>query len=290
MEEILSKANITQKFGVSHPLGKPYSESLQNTSLFVEEEIKLLMKNFIMSDSTVALVFCGSQYKEGDKRLDEQVILIREEIKKKQTNGYLNGWSVYVTGFAPRIYDAKIDIKHDFNLIFAFASITITFLLFFFLKNFLMSIRVLITIFISLGISLGIFGVISWLFMGGSIYWLVPLMSYAVLTALGLDFDVLFLGIFMNIYRKEKKLNTSIIKAVEQTMNNISVAGIIMAITYLSLLFTSSIHMQQLGLGLGIGILIDVFISRLFIVPPAVVVTFKSKKTKNSSGGNEIEE
>ncbi|MHA1223367.1 MAG: MMPL family transporter [Candidatus Heimdallarchaeaceae archaeon] len=289
VEEILSKANITQKFGVSHPLGKPYIESLHNASLFVEEEIKLLMKNFIMSDRTVALVFCGSQYKEGDKRLDEQVILIREEIKKKQADGYLNDWSVFVTGFAPRIYDAKIDIKHDFNLIFAFASITITLLLFFFLKNFLMSIRVLITIFVSLGISLGIFGVISWLFMGGSIYWLVPLMSYAVLTALGLDFDVLFLGIFINIYKKEKKLNTSIIKAVEQTMNNISVAGIIMAITYLSLLFTSSIHMQQLGLGLGIGILIDVFISRLFIVPPAVVVTFKPKKTKNNSGGDENE-
>ena len=51
-----------------------------------------------------------------------------------------------------------------------------------------------------------------------------------------------------------------------------------MAVTYFSLVFTPSIHMQQLGLGLSIGILIDVFISRLFVVPPAVVVSFREGK------------
>ena len=54
-----------------------------------------------------------------------------------------------------------------------------------------------------------------------------------------------------------------------------------MAVTYFSLVFTSSIHMQQLGLGLGIGILIDVFISRLFIVPPAIAVSFREEKKKS---------
>ncbi len=110
-------------------------------------------------------------------------------------------------------------------------------------------------------------------------------MLYAVLTALGLDFDVLFLGIFINIQEQIADKKEAIVKSVEQTMNNISVAGVIMAATYLSLIFTSSIQLQQLGLGLGIGILVDVFVSRLFIVPPAVTVVFKPKNVEKEKDG-----
>ena len=113
-------------------------------------------------------------------------------------------------------------------------------------------------------------------------------MLYAVLTALGLDFDVLFLGIFDNIYQKKKNSRVAIVDAVSQTMSNISVAGLIMAVTYLSLVFTSSIHMQQLGIGLGIGILVDVFVSRLFIVPPAIVVSFREEKKKEKAAKKKV--
>jgi len=241
------------------------------------------MKNFVFSDETYAIVYCGSQYMEGDKRLDEQIKTIRKTISEIIEQRELTEWQTYATGFAPVLYDSKTGISFDFNLIFLFVSVTITLLLFLFLRNFFMSVRVLITILLSLGISLGLFSLFALIFLGGSIYWIVPLLAYAVLTALGLDFDVLFLGIFQDIYKDVKDSKEAIVEAVDQTMNNISVAGIIMAATYFSLLFTSSIHMQQLGLGLGIGILIDVFVSRLFIVPPAIVLTFKGEKTKKKS-------
>ncbi len=283
------EANVTHIIGLSHPFGRPYNESIENISLFLLEETYILMRNYILPESTLCLVVCGSQYIEGDKNLENQIDSIRNTLKNELDERELTEWNTYVTGFAPIVYDAKLDIKSDFNLIFLFASVAIIVLLLIFLRNVFMSFRVLITIYASLGLSLGIFGLISLIFFGGSIYWVVPLMLYAVLTALGMDFDVLFLGIFLNIKDQFDSAEEALVQSVEQTMHNISVAGIIMAATYLSLIFTSSIHMQQLGLGLGIGILIDVFVSRLFIVPPAVIVTIKSKKETSEIKG-EIDE
>ena len=279
-EAIRNETNLTVLAGLSHPLGKPYDETLQNNSLFVTEEIQILMKNYVFSDEKYSVVYCGSLFAEGDKKLDEQIKTIRSVIADVIEQRNITNWQVYTTGIAPALYDLKTGVARDFSLIFVFVSVTIKLLLIVFLRKFFMSIRVLVTILLSLGISLGLFSLISLLFLGGSIYWIVPLLAYAVLTALGLDFDVLFLGIFRDIYNDVKDPEKAIIEAVDQTMNNISVAGIIMAATYFSLLFTSSIHMQQLGLGLGIGILIDVFVSRLFIVPPAIVMTFKGDKQK----------
>ncbi len=283
VENATIQANVTRIIGLSHPLGQPYTESLQNTSLFLKEEIYILMKNFVMAEETVAIVVLGSQFKEGDELLDEQIVTIRKSIEEQKEIKNLNQWNIYVTGFAPRLYDTKIEIVNIFNLIFALTSLAIVVLLFIFLRKFFMSIRVLVTILISLGLSLGLFAIFSLIFFGGFIYWIVPLMLFGVLTALGLDFDVLFLGIFIHINKEKKDPKSSIVDSVEQTMKNISIAGLIMAATYLSLLFTTSVQMQQLGLGLGIGILIDVFISRIFIVPPAVIITFRENKRKKNS-------
>jgi len=288
------QADVTTVIGLSHPLGESYIESFQNTSFFLKEEIYMLMKNFVMAEETIAIVVFGSQYKEGEELLDDQIVTIRESIEERKEIMNLDQWNAYVTGFAPRLYDTKVEIANIFKLIFALTSLAIVVLLFIFLRKFFMSLRVLVTILISLGLSLGIFAIFSLIFFNGLIYWIVPLMLFGVLTALGLDFDVLFLGVFIHIKKEGKDSKSSIVESVEQTMNNISIAGLIMAATYLSLLFTSSIQMQQLGLGLGIGILIDVFVSRIFIVPPAVIITFREnrikKKTKSTSEGESNEE
>ena len=286
-EEVKEAANISFVIGLSHPLVYTYQESISNSSLFVQEEIYTLMKKFVLPDATLGVVYLGSQYKEGDDRLNNQIASIRENLQTQLEERNLSMWEVYTTGVASRIYDTIEGIRGDFNKILIFTSLSITALLIIFLRKVLMSFRVLITILISLGLSLGVFAIFNLIFFNGSVYWIVPLMLYAVLTALGLDFDVLFLGVFVDISKRTNNKEEAIVDAVDQTMSNISVAGIIMAATFLSLMFTSSVHMQQLGLGLGIGILIDVFVSRIFIVPPAIVLTFKQPKNKKEEDNEE---
>ncbi len=281
VETVLAEIDFSRVIGISHPIGEPYTTSNENSSYFLNEEIQILMKNFVLPDVTYGTLILGSNFEEGDRRLDIQIERTREiVIEQKQEKG-IEDWDIYLTGFAPILYDSKVGIADDFLLIIVIASITILVLLFIFMKSIFMALRVLVTILISLGISLGFLGGVSYFFLGGTIYWIVPLLLYTVLIALGLDFDVLFLGIFNDLNKKDKNVNKNIVDAVDQTMSNISVAGVVMAATYLTLVFTSSIHMQQIGLGLGIGILVDVFVSRLFIVPPAIVVTIKTKIFSN---------
>lgn len=277
-EKILEEIDLYRIAGVSHPLGIPYLESLNESSPFLNEEIQILMRNFILPNDSIAVINCGSHYLEGDKNLENQIEQIRTILNAQLLEYDLTGWKTYVTGFSPLMYDSIQGIKQDFGLIFTFVIITITLLLFAFMRNILVSSRVLITILISLGINLGLFSLISFLFLGGSTYWIVPLILFAVLTALGLDFDVLFLGIFMRLYKKTEDIEQSILDAIKQTMKNISIAGVVMAATYMGLMFTSSIHMKQIGLGLGVGILVDVFIIRLFVVPPAIILSVKRMK------------
>ncbi len=290
VETVLAEINFSRVIGLSHPIGEPYTTSNENSSYFLTEEIQILMKNFVLPDVTYGTLILGSNFEEGDRRLDIQIVRAREIIIEQMQEKGIEDWDIYLTGFAPILYDSKVGITDDFLLIIVIASLTILVLLFIFMKNILMALRVLVTILISLGISLGFLGGVGYFFLGGSIYWIVPLLLYTVLIALGLDFDVLFLGIFNDLNKKDKNVSKNIVDAVDQTMSNISVAGIVMAATYFTLVFTSSIHMQQIGLGLGIGILVDVFVSRLFIVPPAIVITVKTKifskmkKKKTESG------
>ncbi|MHA1303117.1 MAG: MMPL family transporter, partial [Candidatus Heimdallarchaeaceae archaeon] len=289
INNIRTKTEVPYVYGISHPLGNPYEQSLSNSSYFVSQEIQMLMRNFILPDSTLSLVILGSQYKEGDKRLDEQIDLIRSIIKEEKKNLYIEDWKIYVTGFPVGLSDGKRTIQTDFALIFVFIMVTMSFILWFFLRDIFMSFRILLTILISIGISLGIFSLISYIFLNGMVYYFVPIFLFSILTALGLDFDILFLGIYLRLYKKTGDIENSIISGVSQTMTNISIAGIIMAVTYFSLIFTASSQMIQLGVGLGLGILVDVFISRIFIVPTAVILTTKlgekagrRKKSKES--------
>ncbi|MHA1352345.1 MAG: MMPL family transporter [Candidatus Heimdallarchaeaceae archaeon] len=273
--ELMKNTNFTYIYGVSHPLGKPFSESLENTSYFLYQEILLLTTKFILPDSRYALVTCGSPFKEEDIKLDQQVSIIRDTIKELIDTPQFEDWEILVTGFPVTLVDGKRIIQEDFLLISLMILVSSFILLVFFMKDVFMAFRILLTIVISLGLNLGLFAIFSHIFFGGSILFMVPLFLFSVLISLGLDFDILFLGIFNRLLKKTGELESSIFNSVKQTMSNISIAGIIMMATYFSLIFTNSIQMIQIGLGLSIGIFIDVFISRLFIVPSAVILTSK---------------
>ncbi|UJG44604.1 MAG: MMPL family transporter [Candidatus Heimdallarchaeum endolithica] len=273
--KITKNTNFTYIYGVSHPLGKPFSESIENTSYFLYQEILLLTTKFILPDSQYALVTCGSPFKEEDIRLDQQVTIIRDTIKELNKDPQFEDWEILVTGFPVTLVDGKRIIQEDFLIISLMILVSSFILLVFFMKDVFMAFRILLTIVISLGLNLGIFAIFAHIFFGGSILFMVPLFLFSVLISLGLDFDILFLGIFNRLFKETGELESSIFNSVKQTMSNISIAGIIMMATYFSLIFTNSIQMIQIGLGLSIGIFIDVFVSRLFIVPSAVILTSK---------------
>eukprot|EP00056_Hartaetosiga_gracilis_P006000 m.91952 g.91952 ORF g.91952 m.91952 type:complete len:341 (+) comp12343_c0_seq3:1532-2554(+) len=97
--------------------------------------------------------------------------------------------------------------------------------------------------------------------------WISPVMAFSVLVGLGLDYDVFLLSRVVE-YRKDGFSDRdSILLGLARTGKIITAAGMIMAIAFVGLLFSSESVLNQLSFFLVLAVLVDTFIIRSMIVP-----------------------
>jgi len=101
----------------------------------------------------------------------------------------------------------------------------------------------------------------------GAFYWDIPVFAFIVLLGLALDYDVFIISRIIE-YRVEGYTNeAAIVLGLYDTAPVITAAGLIMAITFCSLLIMDSGAVQQTGWLLVTSVLLDTFVVRSFIVP-----------------------
>jgi RND superfamily putative drug exporter len=101
--------------------------------------------------------------------------------------------------------------------------------------------------------------------------WKVPLFLFTILIAVGEDYNIFL----MSRIEEEQKVHGAvkgIVVALERTGSIISSCGIIMAGTFSSLLAGSLVGMDQLGLALALGVLLDTFVVRPIMVPAFLIL------------------
>lgn len=132
----------------------------------------------------------------------------------------------------------------------------------------------MISVFFSYLAALGMTFVIFWAmdpsgFAG--LDWKVPMFLFTILIAVGVDYNI-----FLMTRIKEEQLIHGDVQgipiALERTGSIISSCGIIMAGTFSSLLAGSLVGMDQLGLALALGVLLDTFVVRPVLVPAFLVL------------------
>jgi len=101
--------------------------------------------------------------------------------------------------------------------------------------------------------------------------WKVPLFLFTILIAVGEDYNI-FLMSRIEEEQKRHGLIKGIVVALERTGSIISSCGIIMAGTFSSLLAGSLVGMDQLGLALALGVLLDTFVVRPIMVPAFLIL------------------
>lgn len=102
------------------------------------------------------------------------------------------------------------------------------------------------------------------------LYWLTPIIAFPICTGLALDYDI-FLTCRIYEYRLEGyTTDASILKAVHETASIITAAGVIMAIAFGGLLFSSIDTLNQLAWILFSSVLFDTFVVRTILVPAVV--------------------
>ena len=118
------------------------------------------------------------------------------------------------------------------------------------------------------GIGASLIGVDS----GVPIMSFIPVMIFAILFGLSMDYNVFLLSRVHEAYNGGDAPRESVIVGLSRIGKVILFAGLIMASVFLAFVTQSDVVAKMIGLGLGLAILIDVLLVRLVIAPAVVTL------------------
>ena len=113
-----------------------------------------------------------------------------------------------------------------------------------------------------------IFGVQS----TGSIMFWAPIMIFAFLYGLSMDYEVFILTRVREEYDKSGDTNAALVEGLGRTGRLVTSAALILFLAFVSLAASPGTDIKVLATGLGVGILLDATIVRMLLVPSLVVL------------------
>ncbi|MEJ7593554.1 MAG: MMPL family transporter [Planctomycetaceae bacterium] len=184
--------------------------------------------------------------------------------------------NLYFVGSIPQISDLKDVTDSDQLRIDVLVMGGVYVILVLLLKRPGVCAYLMFTVFYSYLATLGFTYLVYWLTAANpsefaGLDWKVPMFLFTILIAVGEDYNIFL----MARIEEEQKIHgpvKGIIVALERTGSIISSCGIIMAGTFCSLMAGSLVGMDQLGLALAVGVLLDTFVIRPIMVPSMLIL------------------
>ena len=177
-----------------------------------------------------------------------------------------------VTGDAPLAADVGTISGNDLLRIIPIVMIVLALLLAIVLRSLVAPLYLVVSVGLSYLASLGL-AVLVFVIFGGQdgINFVLPFFMFIFIMALGQDYNILV----MTRIREEAHhapIKVAVRRAVEATGTTVTSAGLILAGTFGVLTATGNTQVQEIGLGLAAGILLDTFFVRTLLVPSVVVL------------------
>jgi RND superfamily putative drug exporter len=188
---------------------------------------------------------------------------------------------VGVTGDGPTQQDYIHAVYHNFPLMFAIIALLTLILLMRAFRSFLLALKAVILNVMSMAATFGLLTFFwqeghgsSTLFnvpATGAITFWIPLMVFAFLFGLSMDYEVFILSRIREEYDADPShsmsTNTAVVRGLGQTGRLVTSAALILFVAFGSLSLGPETDIKVLGTGLGVGILLDATIVRALLVP-----------------------
>jgi RND superfamily putative drug exporter len=189
---------------------------------------------------------------------------------------------VEVGGNTAQNIDFNHQIYGNFPLMLALIAVATFLLLARTLRSAVLAIKAVVVNLISLGASFG-FLVLFWqdghgskLIYGipatGSIRNWIPLVMFAFLFGLSMDYEVFILSRLREEYDRTGSTPRAIVGALARTGRLVTCAALILAISFVSLTTNPDVVVRMIASGLAVGMLVDVLIVRTLLVPALVAI------------------
>jgi len=177
-----------------------------------------------------------------------------------------------VNGDAALAADVGSISQNDLFTIIPIVMIVLALLLAIVLRSLVAPLYLVVSVGLSYLASLGL-AVLVFVVIGGQdgINFVLPFFMFIFIMALGQDYNILV----MTRIREEAHhapIRVAVKRAVEATGTTVTSAGLILAGTFGVLTATGNAQIEEIGLGLAAGILLDTFLVRTLLVPSVVVL------------------
>jgi RND superfamily putative drug exporter len=196
--------------------------------------------------------------------------------------------TVLAAGSPSGTRDFRDLLYHDFLLIAALVGIAICAVLAVLLRSLVAPIYLLFTVALSTAVAVGLVAFIYQRAVGVSLYWTAPVFAFVFLVALGEDFNILL----VSRLRQEVAAHGAVegvARAVGGTGGVITSCGLVMACVFFVGLVRNPIYLlQEIGVAVVIGVLLDTFLIRPVLVP-ALALLFRSTRRWAAVGAGAAE-
>ena len=177
-----------------------------------------------------------------------------------------------VAGEAPALADVASISTSDLEHIIPVVLVVLGALLAIVLRSLIAPTYLVVSVGLSYLASLG-FATLAFVVIGGQdgINFVLPFFMFIFIMALGEDYNILVISRI----REEAhnlKLRDAVQRAVERTGTTVTSAGLILAGTFMALTVAGGSQVEEIGVGLAFGVLLDTFFVRTLLVPSMVVL------------------
>ena len=175
--------------------------------------------------------------------------------------------AAYVGGPTATSADVQTATTEDFKLVGLITVLGVLFVLMLLLRSIVAPLYLVASVLLSFCTTLGVATLIFQDILGhDGLNYLVPLIVFVLLVALGSDYNIFL----MSRVREEcatRELRAGITVATARTGTVITSAGLILAGTFAALVVAPLQVLQQVGLSVALGVLIDTLIVRSLLIP-----------------------
>ncbi|MEY9838103.1 MMPL family transporter [Streptacidiphilus sp. EB103A] len=189
---------------------------------------------------------------------------------------------VEVGGNTAQNVDFNKQVYGNFPLMLAAISLLTFLLLVRAFRSVVLALKAVLVNLVSLGASFG-FLVLFWqhgfgsnLVYGvpatGSIRNWIPIVSFAFLFGLSMDYEVFILARMREEYDRSGSTRVAVVSALARTGRLVTCAAVILAISFASLSSAPDVVVEMIATGLGVGIFIDAVVVRTLLVPALVAI------------------
>jgi RND superfamily putative drug exporter len=228
-------------------------------------------------DGEMATIFLVPRTSPQDERTDELVDTLRDSVIPQAVGD--TGLPVYVGGQVPGFKDFSSKVSARLPLFIAVViGLSVLLLMAAFRSVWIPLVSAVFNL-LSIGAAYGIITLVFQRGVGASligadsdvpIVSFVPVMMFAILFGLSMDYNVFLLSRMREAYHEGDRPRESVIHGVSRIGKVILFAGLIMSSVFLAFVSTPDTISKMFGVGLGLAILIDVLVVRLVIAPAVV--------------------